>query len=293
MPTGNVVLIMKHISLTILAILLSALALGATSLTMENNVSAQEATAADVLVEMNTTAGKVTLRLFGDTPRHLENFVKLAEEGYYDGVLFHRVIENFMVQAGDPDSKEAKPGQLLGMGSPDYQIDAEILFPRHFHKRGALAAARQGDETNPKRKSSGSQFYIVTGRKFSSADLDRLEMGLIRQQKQDIVNNLLAENRDSIMSLRRNRDQAGLQALQEELNNKARKIAAEAKLGFTPEQVEAYTTVGGTPHLDGAYTVFGEVENGYEVIDLIQRAETDGTNRPVNDIKVLSMKVLK
>lgn len=293
MPTGNVVLIMKHISLTILAILLSALALGATSLTMENNVSAQEATAADVLVEMNTTAGKVTLRLFGDTPRHLENFVKLAEEGYYDGVLFHRVIENFMVQTGDPDSKEAKPGQLLGMGSPDYQIDAEILFPRHFHKRGALAAARQGDETNPKRKSSGSQFYIVTGRKFSSADLDRLEMGLIRQQKQDIVNNLLAENRDSIMSLRRNRDQAGLQALQEELNNKARKIAADAKLGFTPEQVEAYTTVGGTPHLDGAYTVFGEVENGYEVINLIQQAETDGNNRPINDIKVLSMKVLK
>lgn len=256
---------------------------------MENN----ETKASDVLVEMNTTEGTVTLRLFGDTPRHLENFVKLVNEGYYDGMLFHRVIQNFMVQTGDPDSKEAKPGQLLGMGSPDYQIDAEIDFPRHFHRRGALAAARQGDETNPKRKSSGSQFYIVTGRRYTPAELDRMEMGLIRQQKQDIINRLIDENRDSIMSLRRNRDQAGLQALQEELNNKARQIASQTQLGFTPAQIEAYTTEGGTPHLDGAYTVFGQVESGYDVIDRIQKAETDANNRPTTDIKVLSMKVLK
>lgn len=280
---------MKQLSLTLFLIVLTALFSGATPQNMEND----KTKASDVLVEMNTTEGTVTLRLFGDTPRHLENFVKLVNEGYYDGMLFHRVIQNFMVQTGDPDSKEAKPGQLLGMGSPDYQIDAEIDFPRHFHRRGALAAARQGDETNPKRKSSGSQFYIVTGRRYTPAELDRMEMGLIRQQKQDIINRLIDENRDSIMSLRRNRDQAGLQALQEELNNKARQIASQTQLGFTPAQIEAYTTEGGTPHLDGAYTVFGQVESGYEVIDRIQKAETDANNRPTTDIKVLSMKVLK
>lgn len=280
---------MKQLSLTLFLIALTALFSGATPQNMENN----ETKASDVLVEMNTTEGTVTLRLFGDTPRHLENFVKLVNEGYYDGMLFHRVIQNFMVQTGDPDSKEAKPGQLLGMGSPDYQIDAEIDFPRHFHRRGALAAARQGDETNPKRKSSGSQFYIVTGRRYTPAELDRMEMGLIRQQKQDIINRLIDENRDSIMSLRRNRDQVGLQALQEELNNKARQIASQTQLGFTPAQIEAYTTEGGTPHLDGAYTVFGQVESGYDVIDRIQKAETDANNRPTTDIKVLSMKVLK
>lgn len=280
---------MKQLSLTLFLIALTALFSGATPQNMENN----ETKASDVLVEMNTTEGTVTLRLFGDTPRHLENFVKLVNEGYYDGMLFHRVIQNFMVQTGDPNSKEAKPGQLLGMGSPDYQIDAEIYFPRHFHRRGALAAARQGDETNPKRKSSGSQFYIVTGRRYTPAELDRMEMGLIRQQKQDIINRLIDENRDSIMSLRRNRDQAGLQALQEELNNKARQIASQTQLGFTPAQIEAYTTEGGTPHLDGAYTVFGQVESGYDVIDRIQKAETDANNRPTTDIKVLSMKVLK
>lgn len=280
---------MKQLSLTLFLIILTALLSWATPQNMEN----KEKNTGDVLVEMNTTEGTVTLRLFGDTPRHLENFVKLVNEGYYDGMLFHRVIQNFMVQTGDPDSKEAKPGQLLGMGSPDYQIDAEIDFPRHFHRRGALAAARQGDQTNPKRKSSGSQFYIVTGRRYTPAELDRMEMGLIRQQKQDIINRLLDENRDSIMSLRRNRDQAGLQALQEELNNKARQIASQTQLGFTPEQIEAYTNEGGAPHLDGQYTVFGQVESGYDVIDRIQQAETDANNRPVADIKVLSMKVLK
>lgn len=261
---------------------------------METSAKTQnDGARADVLIEMTTSEGPVTLRLFGDTPRHLDNFVKLAEEGYYDGMLFHRVIKDFMVQTGDPDSKEAKPGQLLGMGSPDYQIEAEIDFPRHFHKQGALAAARQGDNTNPRRKSSGSQFYIVTGRKYTAAELDRLEMNLIRQQKQDIVNRLIDENHDSIMALRRNRDQAGLRALQEELNEKARKIAAGKQLGFTQEQIDAYTTVGGAPHLDGTYTVFGQVESGFDVIDRIQKAEADGNNRPVEDIRLISMKVIK
>lgn len=274
------------------AITLSAKALP--SMTQQNETpTAAKPAASDVIVEMNTTEGPVTLRLFGDTPRHLENFVKLASEGYYDGLLFHRVIRDFMVQTGDPDSRDAAPGVMLGAGSPDYRIDAEIVYPRHFHRRGALAAARQGDETNPRRQSSGSQFYIVTGHKYTPAQLDKLEMGIIRQQKQDIINELLTANRDTIMSLRRNRDQAGLQQLQDSLNNEARKMASERQLGFTPQQIEAYTTVGGAPHLDATYTVFGQVEKGMDVIDRIQQAEVDGHSRPVSDIRIISMKVIK
>ena len=249
--------------------------------------------ASDVLVEMTTTEGPVKLRLYGDTPLHLENFVKLAREGYYDGVLFHRVIKDFMVQTGDPDSRDAVAGKLLGMGGPGYTVPAEIRYPRYFHRRGALAAARQADSINPERSSSGSQFYIVTGQKFTRGQLDKMEMDLIRNQKQAIINSLLAANRDTIMTLRRNRDQAGLQELQDKLNAEARKIASETELGFSPAQVSAYTTVGGAPHLDGQYTVFGCVEEGYDVIDRIQQCEVDRNNRPVEDIKVVSVQVLE
>lgn len=248
---------------------------------------------ADVLVEMNTTAGTVTLRLFGDTPRHLDNFVKLASEGYYDGLLFHRVIKDFMVQTGDPDSKEAPAGKLLGMGGPGYQIDAEIVYPRHFHRRGALAAARKDDSTNPLRSSSGSQFYIVTGHTYTPQQLDKMEMNLIRSQKQAVVNNLIARNRDTIMALRRNRDQEGLARLQDSIEAQAREISAKLPSGFTSEQIEAYTTVGGAPHLDGGYTVFGQVEKGYDIIDRIQQAEGDANNRPLEDIRIISMKVIR
>lgn len=255
--------------------------------------TAPEAARNDVLVEMNTTAGSVTLRLFGDTPKHLENFVKLVSEGYYDGMLFHRVIDEFMVQTGDPDSKTAPAGKLLGMGGPGYQVDAEIVYPRHFHRRGALAAARQDDSINPQRASSGSQFYIVTGHKYTPQQLDKMEMNLIRSQKQAVVNSLLAANRSKIMELRRNRDQAGLQQLQDSLQEEARKISASLPAGFSNEQIKAYTTVGGAPHLDGSYTVFGQVEKGYDVIESIQKVEVDRNSRPLSDVKIISMKVIE
>lgn len=278
--------------LLLLPMLISFLAFNANSKNSPMSDSRTTTASPDILVEMTTTEGSVTIRLFGDTPLHQENFLRLASEGFYDGLLFHRVIKDFMVQAGDPDSKNAEPGKMLGSGSPDYQIDAEILYPRHFHRRGALAAARQDDSVNPERKSSGSQFYIVTGHTYTPAQLDKLEMSLIRSQKQAIVNRLLAENRDSIMSLRRNRDKDGLAILQDSLNEQARRIADATPMGFTSEQIDAYTSVGGAPHLDGAYSVFGQVEKGYDVIDRIQQAEGDRLNRPVNDIRILSIKIL-
>lgn len=247
----------------------------------------------DVKVLMHTTMGDVTLLLYGDTPLHLDNFVRLASEGYYDGLLFHRVINNFMMQAGDPLSRDAAPGARLGSGGPDYRIDAEIVWPRHFHKRGALAAARQADQVNPERKSSGSQFYIVTGGKISDTQLDDMERNLDRQQLNEIFGRLAAAERDSIMSMRRNRDMAGLQALQTKLTEQAKAEAAAAPVKFTDEQRAYYTSVGGTPHLDRAYTVFGEVIDGMDVVDKIQSVETDRSDRPVNDVRIISMEVLK
>lgn len=246
----------------------------------------------DVLVEIKTTEGNLTVRLFGDTPRHRDNFVKLAKEGYYNGVLFHRVINEFMVQTGDPDSKTAPAGKMLGSGGPGYDIEAEIVYPSHFHKRGALAAARQGDQVNPERRSSGSQFYIVTGKAYNDSTLNQMERQLQMMQKQNIFNDLAREHRDSIMTLRRNRDQAGLQALQDELVAITEKKAAEAPARLTAEQREAYTTTGGTPHLDNQYTVFGEVVDGMDVIDKIEKVETDSHDRPLKDVKILSMRVL-
>ena len=246
----------------------------------------------DVLVEIKTTEGDLTVRLFGDTPRHRDNFVKLAKEGYYNGVLFHRVINEFMVQTGDPDSKTAPAGKTLGSGGPGYDIEAEIVYPTHFHKRGALAAARQGDQVNPERRSSGSQFYIVTGKAYNDSTLNQMERQLQMMQKQNIFNDLAREHRDSIMTLRRNRDQAGLQALQDELVAITEKKAAEPPARLTSQQREAYTTTGGTPHLDNQYTVFGEVVDGMDVIDKIEKVETDSHDRPLKDVKILSMRVL-
>jgi len=120
---------------------------------------------------MKTDAGKITLELFDGTPKHRDNFVKLARNHFYDGLLFHRVIPGFMIQGGDPDSKHAKPGIELGNGDVGYTIPAEFR-PQYFHKRGALAAAR---DDNPAKASSGCQFYIVTGKKFTDADLDKAE----------------------------------------------------------------------------------------------------------------------
>ena len=128
-----------------------------------------------VAVLMQTTMGDVRLELCDETPQHRDNFVKLVSEGYFDGVLFHRVIENFMIQGGDPDSRTAQPGQFLGDGGPDYTIPAEFRYPALFHKRGALAAAREGDAVNPQMASSGSQFYIVWGKVFTDEELDKMQ----------------------------------------------------------------------------------------------------------------------
>ncbi len=205
---------MKYILPIVIAL---ALAIGLRAHNPNTEMNDLQANPGDVKVMLHTTMGDITLLLYGDTPLHTANFVKLVNEGFYDGLLFHRVIDSFMIQGGDPTSKDAPKGKHLGAGDPSYRIDAEIDFPKHFHHRGALAAAREGDATNPERKSSGSQFYIVTGKKFSPAQLDQMEHKAVMRHKQEVFDSLSMQHRDSIMAMRRNRDQAGLEALREQL----------------------------------------------------------------------------
>lgn len=244
-------------------------------------------------VLIKTTLGDITVRLYDETPQHRDNFIKLASEGYYDGTLFHRVIKGFMIQGGDPDSKGAPAGKQLGTGGPNYTIPAEFVYPQYFHKKGALAAARQSDQVNPEKRSSGSQFYIVTGEVYSAGKLTQMERQLEQKQLQSIFDGLVVENRDKILQLRRNRDQAGLMAIQEQLQKATMDKAKElGKPKFTDAQREAYTTVGGTPFLDNDYTVFGEVEDGLEVIDAIQNVATAPGDRPKEDVKMIEVTVL-
>lgn len=244
-------------------------------------------------IKINTTEGEIVVRLYDETPKHRDNFIKLAKEGYYDGTLFHRVIKDFMIQGGDPNSKDAPAGKMLGTGGPGYTVPAEFVYPQLFHKRGALSAARQGDEVNPNRESSGSQFYIVWGKVYKPQELKQMERQLAMQQEQMVFNKLVADNRAKIMDLRRNRDQAGLQELQDDLIAQTKATCAEMpKPEFTTEQVEAYTTVGGTPFLDNQYTVFGEVESGLEVVEKIQNTATAPGDRPKVDIS-MTMEVVQ
>lgn len=237
-------------------------------------------------VRIHTTLGDIVVRLYDETPLHRDNFVKLVREGYYNGTLFHRVIKDFMIQGGDPDSKGAPAGKQLGVGGPGYNVDAEIL-PGLYHKRGALAAARQGDEVNPERKSSGSQFYIVWGQVYKEGQMAQLARQLQMQQMQQMFNSLVAEHRDEIMALRRERNHAGLSDLQDRLVAETEALAKERGVsGLDEKQKELYTTVGGTPHLDGQYTVFGEVEEGLDVVEKIQNTATGRGDRPVEDVSM-------
>lgn len=237
-------------------------------------------------ITLHTTEGDIRVRLYDETPIHRDNFIRLCSEGYYDNTLFHRVIKDFMIQGGDPDSRNATPTQMLGTGGPDYTLEAEIL-PALFHRRGTLAAARQGDEVNPHRRSSGSQFYITWGQVYNDGQLRQMERQLTMMAEQQNFQRLAAERKAEIMQMRRNRDREGLMALQEELAAQAKESAKEAGK-LSDAQREAYTTVGGVPHLDGQYTVFGEVVEGLDVVERIQNTETRPGDRPTTDIRILS-----
>ena len=244
-------------------------------------------------VELQTSLGNIVVELYNETPQHRDNFIKLVKDGYYDGVLFHRVIKDFMIQTGDGNSKTAGPDTSLGDGDPGYTIEAEFVYPKYFHKRGALAAARTGDQVNPERRSSGSQFYIVTGKIYSSDDLKMMTQRMTDMKKQDVFRRLIMDNQAKIKELQEAQDNDGIMALQNELIQKTEEEVAKTPFTMTDEQLNAYTSIGGTPHLDGQYTVFGEVIEGMDVVDKIQNVTTGRMDRPVEDVKIIKAKIVK
>jgi len=250
----------------------------------------------DTIVVIETTEGTIKVKLYNETPLHKANFLKLVNESFYDGVLFHRVIKNFMIQTGDPDSKNAAAGARLGSGGPGYTVPAEIN-PMFFHKKGALAAARQGDQVNPNRESSGSQFYIVQGETFTDEELNMIEENANRGMVMPLIMKFIyAQGNEAYASRFEKAQQAqnidSLNALGAQVEALiADQINALNTFKFTPEQREVYKTIGGTPHLDGAYTVFGEVIEGLEIVDKIAATRTAAGDRPATDIKIISMKV--
>lgn len=277
----------------LIALLLMAATINSCGAGASQNAKAQAADN-ETKVLIKTTVGDITIKLYNETPQHRDNFIKLVQEHFYDSVLFHRVIKDFMVQAGDPESKTAEKFTQLGAGGPGYTIPAEFVYPKYFHKRGALSAARQADQVNPERKSSGSQFYIVTGKKYGKYDLQDMEKQLSDQQGQGIFDRLCAQNRDTIMNLQLAGDNDGLLKLQDELIAQTEQILKEqGQFKFSKEQVDAYMNEGGTPFLDNQYTVFGEVIDGMKTVDKIESSGTDMNDRPRKDIRITSMEIIK
>ena len=244
-------------------------------------------------VKIETTMGEIIVELYNETPKHRDNFIKLAKEGVYDSTLFHRVIRQFMIQAGDPESKNATDTAQLGSGDVGYTIPAEFV-PKFFHKKGALAAARMGDDVNPERESSGCQFYIVTGRKFRESQLLDMAGQKNNARMDTIFNQLARKHMKEIYKLRKANDQDGLLELQDSLEAQAYALYKEEEpFMFTPEQLTAYSTIGGAPHLDGAYTVFGQVVSGMETVEKIEGTKTGKADRPVENVRILKATVIE
>ncbi len=247
----------------------------------------------ETLVKISTSYGDIVVKLYDSTAKHKENFIKLASKGFYNGLLFHRVIEKFMIQGGDPTSRNAKPGTLLGDGDTNYTIPFEYV-PSYLHKRGAFAAAREGDDVNPLKASSASQFYIVQGKVFTNDELTAVELKVERRTKQYIMMDLLKkegkENElKAFQQMVEQRDTANIRLVVEKYHDAVEAQYLRTKpFKITDEQRRVYTTIGGTPHLDGAYTVFGEVVSGMEIVDKIAAVKTDANDRPLTDV---SMKI--
>ena len=239
----------------------------------------------DRIVQIDTKYGAVKIKLYDETPGHRDNFIKLADKGFFDGTLFHRVIDGFMIQGGDPDSKEAKPGDMLGEGGPGYDIPAEINV-NLFHKKGVIAAAREGDRVNPKRMSSGSQFYIAQGKVYKPEELDQLVVDINKKRSNDIFKNQRILYKDELVKLQKDGEFEKFNTTMEEMKSKVDSIMNTQTLVLTDAMREAYSTVGGIPHLDQAYTVFGEVIEGMDIIDKIAAEKTDRNNRPIEDVEM-------
>lgn len=240
-------------------------------------------------VKIETSVGELVVALFDETPLHKENFLKLTRNNFYNNTLFHRVIKQFMVQGGDPNSKNAKSGQALGEGGPGYTIPKEFNSDL-YHIKGALAAARRSDQINPLKESSGSQFYIVTGSKIQ----DDFWKNMAMQNSYEIFFTNPKNNEYNLRAetYRQNKDQVGLQVLADEVESLTASIRDSLMNAMTPEYKNTYATLGGAPALDGKYTVFGYLVSGYQTLAAIESNPTAPGDRPIEDIKIIKCSIL-
>ncbi len=267
---------------------ISLLLFGAFILLSKNSQSLNKTEKEEIKILITTAFGNITIKLYNETEIHRNNFVKLVKEHYFDSLLFHRVIQNFMIQGGDPDSKNAIANMELGNGGPPYTLPAEFRS-NLFHKKGVLAAARDSDLENPTQQSAGSQFYIVQGRIFNDS---LLKIQAIRITKLKLFNTIInrhenLELQKKYMALPKLQKTDSLKHLNGIITKIVEKELPVTKLHtFTEEQIRIYKTIGGTPHLDESYTVFGEVLEGFEVINNIAKQMVDKNSRPITDIRM-------
>ncbi len=252
--------------------------------------TAQEVSTERKKVEMVTNHGTLVMEFYNETPLHRDNFLKLVKEGAYDGLLFHRVIDNFVIQAGDPDSKEAKADAALGNGDVGYTIDAEFR-PNIFHKRGTIGAARDG---NPERASSGIQFYVVQRGVQNDSLLEVAEKR---------INNMLARHfayqdaayNELIASMEKAQeadDMKKYRKFSEQLDTIAKTYTNFNKYTVPETHRAVYKTEGGIPHLDQNYTIFGEIVQGMDIVDAIAKVKTNKRDRPVTDVRIISARII-
>ncbi|WP_347925188.1 peptidylprolyl isomerase [Pontimicrobium sp. SW4] len=262
-------------------------------------------------VEMITDLGTIILRLSDDTPIHRNNFIKLVNEKYYDSIAFHRVIKDFVIQAGNPTSKPSKTYNGGGDTELNYTIEAEIK-PNLFHKRGALAAARSGGISNPDLLSSGLQFYIVQRGTYNDSTLNIQEKRVNEQiayktiinspkirSKIDEYTKFSKELRQKEKKNLTKEDTLKIEALRDKINlyNIDSLVDIEVqkmkKYVYPEAHREVYKTIGGTPHLDQNYTVFGEVIEGMSIVDSIAKVQTNNGGKPINDIRIITARMIK
>lgn len=256
-----------------------------------NGQSGQGEKQTEVLLQ--TTAGDIRIRLFNETPGHRDNFIKNVREGLYDGVAFHRIIRSFMIQTGDPNTRAGHEAELAAAQADTTSlgktIPAEIVYPKFFHKRGMIGAAREDDKVNPEKRSNAFQFYIVTGRFQNETQMMAYEM----QRRQTAIDELYAkkqmENREMLDALRRARDLDKLSDECSKLMDAARfEVSQNPPAPFTEEQMREYRISGGAPWLDGNYTIFGEVVEGMKTVLTIERTKTDEGDRPLKEVRILA-----
>ena len=251
----------------------------------------QKREGASTEVVLETTLGDIHIVLFDDTPGHRDNIVQNVKDGKYDGVTFHRVIRNFMIQTGDPATKNAsgiaQATDSSAAKATAERIPAEIVYPKYFHQRGFVGAARDGDDENPERMSDKYQFYIVTGKVCSEGDLDGYESAREEREAQVLFEKICKQHQNEIDALRAARETRRLSDKLETLLDEARmKVMENPPLTYTRAQRSAYRSKGGAPWLDGEYTVFGEVVEGMAVVEKIQKIRTNAQDVPLAEVRI-------